>query len=130
MYCRMLLYNLAIFQMAACSPASTSIERGQTTVVFFTSDSVVLDSSAQIIIRQVAARASLLPSLQITGFAAKGMGTDGDEAMLAQARAQTVADSLVVAGVAKAHLHIQSGGPVNFRFMPTEARRVEIAVGS
>ena len=67
--------------------------------------------------------------MQVRGFAAPDAGTAEFNKVLAQARAQNVADALVTAGVPKSRIQITSRGAVSFSLMPTESRRVEIVVG-
>ncbi len=101
-------------------------------VVFFTADSAALDDAARAVVLQEAelARASPSSPVRVLGFAAPDTGTPAFNRVLAEARAQNVADGLVAAGVAQSRVRIQSRGAVPFEMMPTESRRVEIIIGS
>lgn len=130
---RLLLAAPILTGLAACTslstPATTNAPRA---VVFFTGDSAALDENAQQVIRQAAEMARSDPSapVRVLGFAAPDTGTPAFNHVLAQARAQNVADGLVAAGLAPERVRIQSRGAVPFEQMPTESRRVEIAVGT
>jgi outer membrane protein OmpA-like peptidoglycan-associated protein len=133
MNCRLLLAAPILAGLAACTslPATTATDAPRA-VVFFTGDSAALDENAQQVIRRAAEMARSDPSahVRVLGFAAPDTGTPAFNHVLAQARAQNVADGLVAAGVAPEHVRIQSRGAVPFEQMPTESRRVEIAVGT
>jgi outer membrane protein OmpA-like peptidoglycan-associated protein len=56
-------------------------------------------------------------------------GTTEANKALAQARAQSVADGLVAAGVQQARIRIEPWGALTYGLTPIESRRVEIIVG-
>jgi outer membrane protein OmpA-like peptidoglycan-associated protein len=99
-------------------------------VVFFNADSAGLDDSARSVIQQAAdvARSNPSAAVRVLGFAAPDTGSVEFNHILAQARAQNVADGLVATGVAEGRVRIQSRGAVPFEMMPIESRRVEIVV--
>jgi outer membrane protein OmpA-like peptidoglycan-associated protein len=127
---RWLLFSSLLAGLSACAPSSGGDSRRM--VVFFTADSAGLDDAAQSVIRQASATAQATPlaPVWVLGFAAPDTGTAAFNHVLAQARAQNVADGLVAAGVPKYRISIRSRGAVPFDMMPTESRRVEIAIGS
>ena len=101
-------------------------------VVFFTEDSAALDPAARDVIGQAAAAAARVnptAPVRVLGFAAPDAGSPAFNRSLAQTRAQNVADGLVAAGVPQGRVRIESRGAVPYEMMPTESRRVEIAIG-
>jgi outer membrane protein OmpA-like peptidoglycan-associated protein len=100
-------------------------------VVFFGPDSASLDDAARGIIQQASAAAKANPSapVRVVGFASPETGTTESNKALAQARAQSVADGLVAAGVPQARIRIEPWGAIPYGLTPTESRRVEIVVG-
>ena len=121
-----------ILLLAGCmQPAAPSGQAAQTSVVFFVANSAGLDDPAQNTVRQAAAIATANPAapVQVRGFAAPDAGTAEFNKVLAQARAQAVADALVAAGVPKGRIQISARGAVDYALMPTESRRVEIVIG-
>ncbi len=128
---RRLVLALPILLLAGCMQPGPST-RAQTSVIFFVADSAGLDDPAQATIRQAAAIANANPSapVAVRGFAAPDTGTAEFNKVLAQARAQNVADALVAAGVPKGRIQISSRGAVDYSLMPTESRRVDIVIGS
>lgn len=120
--------------LAACTqaPPAPAAADASHAVVFFTADSAALDENARRVIQQASevARSNPAAPVRVLGFAAPDTGTAAFNRALAQARAQNVADGLVAAGVARERVRIQPRGAVPFEQMPTEARRVEIAVGT
>ena len=81
--------------------------------------------------RSSALRRKANPSARVLvlGFASPETGTAESNKALAQARAQTVADGLVAAGVPQARIHVEPWGAIAYGLTPTESRRVEIVVG-
>ena len=65
----------------------------------------------------------------VLGFASPETGTVESNKALAQARAQTVADGLVAAGVPQARIHVEPWGAIAYGLTPMESRRVEIVIG-
>jgi outer membrane protein OmpA-like peptidoglycan-associated protein len=130
----LLLVASLLSGLAACTtgPMSAGGSTAQPTVVFFTADSAALDEPARAIIRKVAEAARANPSapVQVRGFAAPDTGSPAFNSILSRARAQNVADGLVAAGVPQRRVRIESRGAVPFEMMPTEARRVEIVIGT
>ncbi|HYZ64907.1 MAG TPA: OmpA family protein [Acetobacteraceae bacterium] len=117
--------------LAACTAAPPSAP-ARSVVVFFTADSAALDDPARNAVREAAgvARANPAGVVRVRGFAAPDTGTAAFNRSLAQTRAQAVADGLVAAGVPATRIRIESRGAVPYELMPTEARRVEIAIGT
>jgi outer membrane protein OmpA-like peptidoglycan-associated protein len=99
-------------------------------VVFFNRDSVALDGAARGIIQQASTASGANPSatVRVRGFASPETGTAEANKALAQARAQSVADGLVAAGVPQARIRIEPWGALLYGLTPIESRRVEIVV--
>lgn len=99
-------------------------------VVFFTEDSAALNENGEQIIRTAAAAARAAPTARITvlGFAGPA-GSAAFNRAISDARARHVADTLVQQGIPASRIDIRPRGPVPFEAMPTESRRVEIAIG-
>jgi outer membrane protein OmpA-like peptidoglycan-associated protein len=128
---RLVLAAALVSGLGACAHAPTSAGSPRT-VVFFTADSAGLDDSALATIRQAAEVARSNPSLpvRVMGFAAPDTGSVAYNKVLAQARAQNVADALIAAGVSRMQLRLESRGATSFEMMPTESRRVDIVIGT
>jgi outer membrane protein OmpA-like peptidoglycan-associated protein len=98
-------------------------------VVFFTAQSTSLDAEASNIIDLAVRAAKTAPRSRITvaGYADR-TGSPQSNQILSRLRAQTVADTLVERGVARARIHLlprgATGGDPGF-----ESRRVEIRIG-
>ena len=127
---RSLLVASVLLGLSACTSASTT--PSPRLVVFFNADSAGLDDAAKAVIKQAGSVAQANPSspVRVRGFAAPDTGTAAFNKVLAQARAQNVVDGLVGAGVALSRIRMESRGAVPFDMVPTESRRVEIAIGS
>ena len=127
---RRILVLLGLAALAACTTGPIMLQQPRA-VVFFTADSAGLDAPARTVIANAAARANDSPgaTVRVLGFAAPDTGTAAFNRILAQARAQAVADGLVADGVPQRLVLIQSRGAVPYEQMPTESRRVEILVG-
>lgn len=123
----LLVTGLAIF----APPPAQAAGAPTRAFVFFTADSAALDEDAKNMVRRVARAARAAPSktVRVLGFAAPDTGTPAFNHVLAEARAQNVADGLVAAGVPQRRVHIEARGAVPFEDMPTESRRVEIVIG-
>ncbi|WP_376090269.1 OmpA family protein [Roseomonas sp. CCTCC AB2023176] len=99
-------------------------------VVFFTEDSALISPTAQQTVNDAAAAArSSSARVTVRGFAGPAGGQAFNRA-LSEARAQVVRDGLVSAGVPAQNIIVQPRGPVPFEAVPTESRRVEIAIGN
>ena len=100
-------------------------------VVFFNPNSATLDDAARGIVRDASAVAQAKPSatVWVLGFASPETGTVESNKALAQARAQSVADGLVAAGVPQTRIRVEPWGAISYGLTPTESRRVEIVVG-
>ncbi len=123
---RPMLLVLLLAGLGACAPRGNEPRL----VVFFNADSAGLDDAARSVIQQAAeqARRDTSKQVRVLGFAAPDSGSAAFNRVLAEARAQNVADGLVTAGVAKGRVQLQSRGAVPFDMMPMESRRVEIVV--
>lgn len=127
---RVALVALPLLALAACQqPAAPG--PAPVTVVFFNEDSAALDPAARGVVAQAASLAKERPGapVRVRGFAAPDSGTVAFNRALSAARAQHVADHLAEAGVDRGRIRIEPRGPVPFESYPTEARRVEIAIG-
>ena len=111
--------------------ALVSCAEPQRMVVLFNPNSAALDDAARGIVRDASAVAQAKPSttVWVLGFAPPETGTAESNKALAQARAQSVADGLVAAGVPQARIRIEPWGAIPYGLTPTESRRVEIVVG-
>ena len=100
-------------------------------LVFFNPNSAALDDPARGIVRDASAVAQAKPSttVWVLGFAPPKTGTAESNKALAQARAQSVADGLVAAGVPQTRIRIEPWRAMPYGLTPTESRRVEIVVG-
>jgi outer membrane protein OmpA-like peptidoglycan-associated protein len=98
-------------------------------LVFFQERSTQLDSAAQGVIGQAAARASSRPAakVEVLGYT-DSAGSPSADVILSQQRAQAVADALVANGVAPARL-IRSGQGQSDAEPGVASRRVEIVIG-
>jgi outer membrane protein OmpA-like peptidoglycan-associated protein len=114
--------------LVPCACTSTEPPRR---VVFFSPNSAAVDDPARTIIQEASAAAKANPSARVLvlGFASPETGTVESNKALAQARAQTVADGLVAAGVPQARIHVEPWGAIAYGLTPMESRRVEIVIG-
>ncbi len=127
-----LAFRLATGVAVCTAVAAHAADLPDRAVVFFTADSAALDDNARSVVREAAdlVRTRHSASVRVLGFAAPDTGTPEFNHELARARAQSVADNLVADGVPKERVHIEARGPVPFEDIPTESRRVEIAIGN
>jgi outer membrane protein OmpA-like peptidoglycan-associated protein len=125
---RFLFAALPLLGLAACQmPGAVPAPR---TVVYFTADSAALDENAATLVGEVAERTKgNSRPVRVRGFAAPDTGTAAFNRILAQARAQNVADVLVAGGVDRSRIRMEPRGAVPFEMYPTESRRVEIIIG-
>lgn len=129
---RRFLAALPILGLLACqAPQSPQPSMAPRNVVFFTADSAALDENASAVLTEVAERAGVdrTAPVQVRGFAAPDTGTAEYNRVLADARTQHVADTLVARGIDRSRIRLQPRGAVPFEMYPTESRRVEIIVG-
>jgi outer membrane protein OmpA-like peptidoglycan-associated protein len=98
-------------------------------VVFFQEWSAALDDSAQSVISQAADYAKSHPGYvaRVNGFAST-VGSRQANILLADLRAQIVADQMVSDGLAAGRIRQRGRGPVPFALTAQESRRVEISV--
>lgn len=124
---RTLLATLATLPLlAACATPPT---QQPLRVVFFTEDSARLDAAAQQVVSEAAGAArSANARVTVRGFAGPSGGQAFNQS-LSSTRALAVRDGLVEAGLDASRIVVQSRGPVPFEAVPTESRRVEIAIG-
>ena len=126
-----LLAGLAACQSRSGGEARAARQR-PLPVVFFTDDSEAMGPEARAVIAEAAERARTRSGVPVAvrGFTApEGNPSPAFSRALAEARAQNVADALVVNGVPRDRVRVQPRGPVPFEMMPVESRRVEIHIG-
>jgi outer membrane protein OmpA-like peptidoglycan-associated protein len=115
--------------LAACQ-TTPATEVAQRRVVFFTEDSAALNENGLAIVANAAEFAKANPALPVAVLGYAGpVGSAQFNRALSEARARHVADHLVEFGVERRRIAIRPRGPVPFDMIPTESRRVEIAVG-
>jgi outer membrane protein OmpA-like peptidoglycan-associated protein len=98
-------------------------------VVFFQSWSADIDEAAQLAVDDAVAWMKEHPrdTVHVTGFAST-VGGKRANMLLADLRAQVVADRLVARGVAADRLHLAGRGATHFVENPLESRRVEVSL--
>jgi len=98
-------------------------------VVFFQQWSAAIDDSAQAVIAQAADWVKSHPDdvAHVSGFASTVGGRQAN-ILLADLRAQVVADQLVSDGIDTARIRQRGHGPVPFALTEQESRRVEISI--
>jgi outer membrane protein OmpA-like peptidoglycan-associated protein len=98
-------------------------------VVFFQEWSAAIDDSAQAVITQAADWVKSHPGnvAHVSGFASP-VGSRQANILLADLRAQVVADQLVSDGADPARIRQRGHGPVPYALTAQESRRVEISI--
>lgn len=116
--------------LAACETTPAATAPSQRFVVFFTQDSAAIGPEGEQVVTTAANAAKAAPAAPVTVLGFTGpAGSQGFNQALSDARARNVADRLVAAGIPQSRIRITPRGPVPFDFVPTESRRVEIAIG-
>jgi outer membrane protein OmpA-like peptidoglycan-associated protein len=120
----LLLLSCAVFGSARAADAPP-----QKFVVFFQSWSAAMDGSAQAVISKAAEWVKSHPGnfARVHGFAST-VGSRQANVLLADLRAQVVADQLMSDGIDAKRIHQRGRGPVEFALTPQESRRVEITI--
>jgi outer membrane protein OmpA-like peptidoglycan-associated protein len=98
-------------------------------VVFFQEWSAAMDETALSVVTQAADWAKTHPGevVRVNGFASS-VGSKAANVLLADLRAQLVADQLVADGIDAKRIRQRGRGPVQFAMSAQEGRRVEISV--
>jgi len=124
---RRTLLAASLLAVAVPALAGTPTPRA---VVFFESWSAQLNAPARKAIQTAADWAKQHPSesLTVIGYAST-IGSKPANDLLSRLRSQIVSDTLVEDGVPPAQIRMQAEGATPYVLDPTEARRVEIALG-
>jgi len=120
---------LLLLLCVAIGSANAADVAPQKFVVFFQSWSAAIDDSGKAVISKAAEWVKSHPGnfARVHGFASTVGGRQAN-VLLADLRAQIVADQLMADGIDAKRIHQRGRGPVEFALTPQESRRVEITI--
>lgn len=107
--------------------AAAALAQTPARVVFFTPDRAALDAAGLAVVRAAADAARAEPAARVVVIGHSAPGGDPEaERRVAEERARTVAEALVLAGVPRERIATESQPATPFESVPVESRRVEI----
>ena len=122
--------GLLLLLLCAATGSARAVDvPAQKFVVFFQEWSAAIDDPAQTVISQAADWVKSHPGniAHVHGFAST-VGSRQANVLLADLRAQVVADQLQTDGIDPKQIVQRGHGPVEFALTPQESRRVEISI--